>query len=153
MSTPIQTPPLPASARAEGSADARGGVLPSQRLREALAQRWIHSIYSVPEESIQPASLDLRLGREALRLRCSFLPAIGTPVLERAKALTIEESPTDRGGITLEPGRPYLIPLVEELNLPPWVRAKANPKSSTGRLDVFTRLLTDGNSRFDEIGA
>ncbi|MGD0197111.1 MAG: 2'-deoxycytidine 5'-triphosphate deaminase [Solirubrobacteraceae bacterium] len=134
-------------------ASGRGGVLPSQRLREAVKDGWITSVYAIPEPSIQPASVDLRLGRKALRLRCSFLPAIGTPVEERAEALTIEEIDIDRGGATLEPGRPYLIPLVEELRLPPHVRAKANPKSSTGRLDVFTRVLTDGNNRFDEVGA
>jgi dCTP deaminase len=110
-------------------------------------------VYAIPQTGVQPASLDLRLGRKAFRLRCSFLPAIGSPVMDRAEALTIEEINIDRGGATLEPGRPYLIPLAEELNLPAGVRAKANPKSSTGRLDVFTRVLTDGNNRFDEIGA
>ena len=128
-------------------------MLPSQRLREAVQAGWVTSVYAIPESSIQPASIDLRLGRKALRLRCSFLPAIGSPVEQRAEALTIEEVDIDRGGATLEPGRPYLIPLVEELRLPPHVRAKANPKSSTGRLDVFTRVLTDGNNRFDEVGA
>ena len=136
-----------------GAGAGAGGVLPSQRLREAVNDGWITSLYNIPQSSIQPASLDLRLGRKAWRLRCSFLPAIGAPVMERAEALAIEEIDIDRGGATLEPGRPYLIPLVEELHLPPHVRAKANPKSSTGRLDVFTRVLTDGNNRFDEIGA
>ncbi len=137
------------AARASGA----GGVLPSQRLREAVQAGWVTSVYAIAESSIQPASIDLHLGRKALRLRCSFLPAIGSPVEQRAEALTIEEIDIDRGGATLEPGRPYLIPLVEELRLPQHVRAKANPKSSTGRLDVFTRVLTDGNNRFDEVGA
>jgi dCTP deaminase len=141
-----------AAAVREGGVTATAGLLPAQALREAIAEGWIHSRYTIPPGNVQPASLDLRLGPTAYALRCSFLPAIGASVLDRAGDLALEQLDI-RDGATLEPGRPYLIPLVEELELPPTVRAKANPKSSTGRLDVFTRVLTDGNNRFDEIGA
>ena len=128
------------------------GVLPSQRLQVALDEGWIRSPYTTPPSSIQPASLDLRLGRSAYALRCSFLPMRGCPVMKRVEELTLHTVDI-RDGATLELDRPYLIPLVEELELPHYVQAKANPKSSTGRLDVFTRVITDGNNRFDDIPA
>lgn len=128
------------------------GVLPSQGLRKAIDEGWVTSVYSIPRSSIQPASIDLRLGRTAYALRCSFLPMPGSTVMERVSELTLHEVDI-RDGATLEVDRPYLIPLVEELHLPGHVRAKANPKSSTGRLDVFTRVITDGNNRFDEVTA
>ncbi len=129
------------------------GVVPSQGLAEAVAQGWISSgDYRIRPESIQPASIDLRLADHAWALRCSFLPSTGTAVLDRVKDLALDRVDL-REGATLERDRPYLIPLIEELDLPHHVRAKANPKSSTGRLDVFTRVITDGNHRFDEIPA
>lgn len=73
--------------------------------------------------------------------------------MSRLSELALDEFDIGREGMTLEPNRPYLIPLLEELRLPDGVRAKANPKSSTGRLDVFTRVITDGTNRFDEIPA
>lgn len=127
------------------------GVLPSQGLVEARERRWISAgVFDIPNANIQPASLDLRLAREAWRLRCSFLPATRSTVRERADDLGLDKFDI-RDGATLEVNRPYLIPLVESLSLPPHVRGKANPKSSTGRLDVFTRVITDYNNRFDEI--
>ena len=129
------------------------GVLPSQGLVQAVEEGWISSgDYRIRPESIQPASLDLRLADHAWALRCSFLPSIGTAVMDRVHDLALDRLDL-RDGATLERDRPYLIPLLEELALPPHVRAKANPKSSTGRLDVFTRVITDGNHRFDEIPA
>jgi dCTP deaminase len=114
---------------------------------------WISSgDYRIRPESVQPASLDLRLADHAWALRCSFLPSAGTKVLDRVNDLALDRVDL-RDGATLERDRPYLIPLIEELALPGYVRAKANPKSSTGRLDVFTRVITDGNHRFDEIPA
>jgi dCTP deaminase len=131
----------------------RRGVLPSQGLREAVSEGWISSgDYRIHPESIQPASIDLRLADHAWALRCSFLPSTGTPVMDRVEDLALDRLDL-RDGATLERDRPYLVPLVEELDLPAHVRAKANPKSSTGRLDVFTRVITDGNHRFDEIPA
>jgi dCTP deaminase len=129
------------------------GVLPSQQLREAIAHGWIDAgQWRVLPESVQPASVDLRLGGHAWALRCSFLPDRESTVEQKIKDLAFERIDL-RDGATLERDRPYLVPLIEELRLPDGVRAKANPKSSTGRLDVFTRVLTDRNHRFDEIAA
>ena len=129
------------------------GIFASQQLRRAVAEDWITSgEYRIPDSSIQPASLDLRLGDHAYALRCSFLPDTKSTVLERIEDLAIERIDI-RDGATLERDRPYLIPLLEQLRLPHEVRARTNPKSSTGRLDVFTRVITDGNNRFDEIAA
>jgi dCTP deaminase len=129
----------------------RAGIFPSQQLREAVGRGWITSgEYRIAEEEIQPASLDLRLGDTALALRCSFLPGASTTVSERASDLAFDEIDIRRGG-TLERDRPYLVQLREELRLPPDLRGRTNPKSSTGRLDVFTRVITDRNDRFDEI--
>jgi dCTP deaminase len=127
------------------------GVLPSQQLREAVASEWIVAgDWRIPRESIQPASVDLRLGEYAWALRCSFLPDSISTVEEKIEDLAFERLDL-RDGATLERDRPYLVPLIEQLKLPGEVRAKANPKSSTGRLDVFTRVLTDRSHRFDEI--
>ena len=129
------------------------GVVPSQGLWKAVEEGWISSgDFRILPQSIQPASLDLRLADHAWALRCSFLPSPGTQVMERVEDLALDRVDL-REGATLERDRPYLIPLLEELDLPARVRAKANPKSSTGRLDVFTRVITDGNHRFDEIPA
>jgi len=129
------------------------GIVPGQGLAEALADGWITSgKYRIPDESIQPASIDLRLGARAWALRCSFLPDTRSTVMDRVRELAQEELDI-RDGAQLERDRPYVIELVEEVRLPGDVRAKANPKSSTGRLDVFTRVITDRNNRFDEIPA
>ena len=108
--------------------------------------------YRIRPEAIQPASVDLRLGDFAWALRCSFLPDVDSTVEEKIEGLAFQRIDL-RDGAVLERDRPYLVPLIEELALPEDVRAKANPKSSTGRLDVFTRVLTDRHHRFDEIRA
>ncbi|HEX6262726.1 MAG TPA: 2'-deoxycytidine 5'-triphosphate deaminase [Actinomycetota bacterium] len=127
------------------------GVLPSQALERAIDQGIIDAgDYRVPDEAIQPASVDLRLGETAYRIRSSFLPD-KRPVEVKLKEFVVDELDLRRDGAVLETNRPYLIPLIERLNLPPGVRGKANPKSSTGRLDVFTRVITDEGFRFDEI--
>jgi dCTP deaminase len=127
------------------------GVLPDHRLGQAIDAGWIDAEpFTIPKASIQPASLDLRLGEVAYRIRCSFLPA-RQPVEERLKNLVIDELNLHGDGVVLETNRPYLIPLKERLSLPAGVRGKANPKSSTGRADVFTRVITDDSARFDEI--
>ena len=131
----------------------RAGVLPAQLLREAIAHEWLRADpWRIPPESVQPASVDLRLGEHAWALRCSFLPDSDSTVEEKIADLAFERIDL-RDGATLERDRPYLVPLIEGLDLPGEIRAKANPKSSTGRLDVFTRVLTDRNHRFDEIAA
>jgi dCTP deaminase len=129
------------------------GVLPSQLIAAAIDAGHIDADeYKIHASLIQPASLDLRLGERAYRLRCSFLPDT-EDVETRMKPLVIDELDLRDDGAVLEPNRPYLIPLLERLDLPTDLRAKANPKSSTGRLDVFTRVITDRSYRFDEIQA
>jgi dCTP deaminase len=131
-------------------ADSRG-VLASQHLRRAIDAGVIDAgQYKIQPTSVQPASLDLHLGEVAYRIRCSFLPD-DSPVEVKRKDFIIDEVDLRRDGAVLETKRPYLIPLVEELDLPSSIRGKANPKSSTGRLDVFTRVITDYSHRFDEI--
>ena len=105
-----------------------------------------------PPRGVQPASIDLRLGDFAWALRCSFLPDVDSTVEEKTEGLAFQKIDL-RDGAVLERDRPYLVPLIEELALPEDVRAKANPKSSTGRLDVFTRVITDRHHRFDDIRA
>lgn len=125
------------------------GIFPAQILRRALERGWIRSP-SLSEDQLQPASLDLTLGTTAYRLLCSFLPDRESPVEHKLADYVLEEFSIADGAI-LERNRAYLIPLVEELALPEGVRAKANPKSSTGRLDIFTRVICDKNARFDDI--
>jgi dCTP deaminase len=126
------------------------GVLPSQYLRRALDEGIVKTAgETTSEPSVQPASLDLHLGDVAYSIRCSFLPEASS-VEEKLGDVLVEELDL-RNGAVLQKDRPYLIPLVEELSLPQDLRARANPKSSTGRLDVFTRVVTDNSPRFDEI--
>ena len=129
------------------------GVLPAQQLREAIEREWlVADPWRIPRSSVQPASLDVRLGEHAWALRCSFLPDSDSTVEQKSEELAFERVDL-RDGATLERDRPYLVPLIEELRLPEGIRAKANPKSSTGRLDVFTRVLSDRSHRFDEVAA
>ena len=129
------------------------GVLPYQYLTAAIADGVIHAgEYTIPPANIQPASLDLRLDETAYRIRCSFLPD-KHDVVDKVRDFVIDELDLHGDGAVLEPKRPYLIPLKEHLALPPGIRGKANPKSSTGRLDVFTRVITDASYRFDEVAA
>jgi dCTP deaminase len=128
------------------------GILPVQRLRAAAATGVIESgEFKIPNASFQPASLDLRLGDRAYRLRCSFLPD-DKLVQTKLDDYVMGEIPLRNGGI-LEQNRPYLIPLIEELRLPKNIYGRTNPRSSTGRLDIFTRVITDHSHRFDEIRA
>ena len=127
-----------------------GGILTAHWLRQATQDDVIVSdIYKIPGQNFQPASLDLRLGETAYSLQCSFLPYAGSveAQLQRLKIADIDI----RDGAVLEQNRPYLIPLLEELRLPDGIRARTNPKSSTGRLDIFTRVITDGSDSFDDI--
>jgi dCTP deaminase len=127
------------------------GVFSRELLMDAIASGVIGAGgFKIPDTNVQPASLDLRLGEIAYRIRCSFLP--GPQSVERKlRDYVIDELDLHKEGAVLETNRPYLVLLKEQLNLPPGVRAKANPKSSTGRIDVFTRVVTDEGHRFDEI--
>lgn len=134
-----------------GSTRGPEGVLPSQHLEKAIASGIVDAgRFSIPPANVQPASLDLRLGERAVRLRCSFLPG-DDAVADKLAHYAIDELDLRGRGAVLETGRPYLVELKEQLDLPGQMHGKANPKSSTGRVDVFTRVITDGGRRFDEI--
>src|SRR5438270_11171600 len=106
--------------------------------------------YDLVPDQIQPASLDLRLGEVAYRVRASFLPGPDTTVAERIDQLKLHEIALGDGAV-LETGCVYIVPLIESLALPPGLAAAANPKSSTGRLDVFTRVIADRARGFDQV--
>ena len=125
------------------------GVLPDSWLQKAVDAGVIRAEAGIEEACFQPASLDLRLGDVAHRLRCSFLPD-DRKVEEKLRDFEMEALSLTDGAI-LERNRPYLIPLLEQVRLPKRLRARANPKSSTGRLDIFTRVISDCSYRFDEI--
>ena len=129
----------------------RTGILPAKMLRAAVRDDVIVSDYRIPGDNFQPASLDLRLGETAHVLQCSFLPHRNT-VQDRLPHLSMGRIDL-RDGAILERNRTYLIPLLEGLNLPEGLRARSNPKSSTGWLDIFTRVITKQSDRFDDIPA
>ena len=139
-------PELASGARAAVST----GVLPYQQIRALIRDGRITATEPVAEEQIQPASLDLRLGAVAYRLQASFLPGRHSTVERKLDVLSMAEldlsSPT-----VLEKGCVYLAPLMESVRLPRGLSAKANPKSTTGRLDIFTRLITDYGSEFERV--
>src|SRR5438477_5527731 len=112
----------------------------------------IKPAYDFVAGQIQPASLDLRLGKIAYRVRASFLPGPRTAVTKRIDELKLHEFALTAGAV-LETGCVYIVPLIESLALPDEIAAAANPKSSTGRLDVFTRVIADKTRGFDRIKA
>ncbi len=121
-------------------------------IAELAADGCIRAHYPFAPGQIQPASLDLRLGSIAYRVRASFLPGPGTTVAERLVELKLHEFSLS-GGAVLETGCVYIVPLIERLALPPDIAAATNPKSSTGRLDVFTRVIADETRGFDRVAA
>ncbi|MET0446517.1 MAG: 2'-deoxycytidine 5'-triphosphate deaminase, partial [Pseudorhodoplanes sp.] len=128
------------------------GILPDSMIEAMAEAGLILPEYDFVESQIQPASLDLRLGPVAYRVRASFLPGPNVTVAERIDELKLHEIDLSDGAV-LETNCVYIVPLLESLALPPNIFAAANPKSSTGRLDVFTRVIADGTRRFDVIGA
>ena len=141
----------PMPGRAPAAEPAGGsGVQPHQVIREYVRAGAIIAAEPIAPEQIQPASIDLRLGSGAYRVRASFLPGAGNEVLRKVEAMDAYYIDLTRGAV-LETGKVYVIPLLESLNLPQHVRAFANPKSSTGRLDVLTRLITEQGTVFDQI--
>ena len=131
---------------------AETGIWPDAWLLKAVESGLIDAP-QFAEAQLQPASIDLTLGEVAYRLRCSFLPGKNETIEKVMRSFVIGPPiPLEEGAI-LERNRPYLIPLRERLDLPNGVRARANPKSSTGRLDVFTRVITDRNGVFDDVRA
>lgn len=133
-------------------AAATTGILPSHAIRNLMREKEIYSDAQILEDQVQPASLDLRLGKVAYRVRASFLPGKGTKVDDKLSSLALHEIDLTNGAV-LETGCVYVVPLQEKLALPERVSAAANPKSSTGRIDVFTRLITDEAVEFDQVGA
>lgn len=129
---------------------AQSGILPAQAIRALAESGVIAAEPAIIPQQIQPASLDLRLGRTAHRLRASFLPGSGSAVADKLSSLVLHSMDLTAGAV-LEVGCVYLVPLLEHLALPATLAAATNPKSSTGRLDVFTRVITDGARGFDTI--
>jgi len=128
------------------------GVYPARLIEKLAGTGAIATERPFDADQVQPASLDLRLGEIAYRVRSSFLPGPDRSVADRIQALTLHEIPL-KGGAVLERGCVYIVPLQEELALPSDVSASANPKSSTGRLDVFTRVICDRARGFDQLPA
>jgi dCTP deaminase len=126
------------------------GILPSQEISNLIARGNISAAPAINPDHIQPASLDLRLGDMAHRVRASFLPGPNSTVETKIKELRMARIDLT-GAPVLEKDCVYIIPLVEELNLPENISGKANPKSTTGRLDIFTRLITDYGTEFDRV--
>ena len=130
------------------------GILPSQAITGLISSRAITLAAPPAPGQLQPASLDLRLGPQALRIRASFLPRAGEPVSAKLADLALHTIDlTAPQGAVLETGCVYIVPLQESLTLPKDLAASANPKSSTGRLDVFTRVIADGVPAFDQVPA
>ncbi len=127
------------------------GVLPYQRLVAMVRNRTINSKSDIEPDQIQPASVDLRLGRYAYRVRASFLPGPKASVIERVKELDGLPPVDLEGGAVFERGAVYVVELQEAVSLNADTFGVANPKSSTGRLDVLTRLITDRATAFDRI--
>jgi dCTP deaminase len=137
-------------------AAAASGILPVQAIRrliEAGHLRPTRAEHQILGDQLQPASVDLRLGAGAWRVRASFLPGKDVPVGKRLAELALHSFEFGDEGKVLEVGCAYLVPLLESLSLPHDIWALANPKSSTGRLDVFTRVIADGVTAFDQIPA
>jgi dCTP deaminase len=128
------------------------GILPDRMIAELAADGGIRAHYPFAPGQIQPASLDLRLGATAYRVRASFLPGPGTTVAERIVDLKLHEFSLAAGAV-LETNCVYIVPLIERLALPADIAAATNPKSSTGRLDVFTRVIADETRGFDRVTA
>jgi dCTP deaminase len=130
-------------------ADGQRGILPDHMIASLVERGAIKPAYALDAGQIQPASLDLRLGEIAYRVRASFLPG-RTTVAQRIEGLKLHEIMLANGAV-LETGCVYIVPLIERLALPDDISASANPKSSTGRLDVFTRVIADETRGFDRI--
>lgn len=126
------------------------GVLADMQIRQMITEGVIGASSPILNDQIQPASLDLRLGNKAFRVRASFLPGLKNSVEDRLAELTMHEISLT-GGAVLEKGCVYVVPLMENLALPDGMTGAASAKSSTGRLDLMTRVITDQGVEFDRI--
>ena len=144
----------PVEGGADNESDAAShstGILPSQGIEHLIrASREIVALEPIQGDQIQPASLDLRLGSVAYRVRASFLPGKNARVEDRLADLEMHKMDISAGAV-LERGCVYIVPLLEGLALKRRTSAMGNPKSSTGRLDIFTRLITDYGTEFDRV--
>jgi dCTP deaminase len=138
-------------ARVTDTAQGRG-ILPAHAIERLVTARQIVLGRDLAGDQIQPASLDLRLGRVAYRVRASFLPGPQHVVKTRLDEFALHQFDLTDGAV-LETGCVYIVPLLEELKLPAHIAASANPKSSTGRLDIFTRVIADRARAFDKVEA
>jgi dCTP deaminase len=144
---------FPDEDRLPGSLHATG-LLPAQHLRLLIEQRReIQSIVPIESDQLQPASLDLRLGATAWRVRASFLPGEAARVQDKIDAFAMHRFELSEAGAVLEKGCVYIVELMERLALRKRTSAIANPKSSIGRIDVFVRLITDHGGEFDRVRA
>lgn len=130
----------------------RQGILPDREIAALFDSAALATTRALDGDQIQPASLDLRLGAKAYRVRASFLPGRDHKVADKLERLKLHEIDLSEGAV-LETGCVYIVPLLETLALPAAIAASANPKSSTGRLDIFTRVMTDHGQEFDKIPA
>ncbi|WP_275830012.1 2'-deoxycytidine 5'-triphosphate deaminase [Roseisolibacter sp. H3M3-2] len=130
----------------------RAGVLAAQHLEDLIATGRLAGDPAVQPAQVQPASVDLRLGAVGYRVQASFLPGERATVRERLEELRMHELDLTRPCV-LEKGCVYIVPLAESLDLPETLAGKANPKSTTGRLDIFTRLIVDRGTEFDVVPA
>ncbi len=130
------------------------GILPVQAIRQLIEERAVTLAEPPAANQLQPASLDLRLKDMAYRVRASFLPGPGATIASKLgdRDITLHTFSLVPGAV-LETGCVYIVPLMESLSLPADISAACNPKSSTGRLDIFTRVIADGISSFDQIPA
>lgn len=126
------------------------GILPAKAIGRFVDEGKIAIARALDGDQIQPASLDLRLGDAAYRVRASFLPGPKLTVAARLNDLALHRIDLSEGAV-LEVGCVYIVPLLEGLALPEGISAAANPKSSTGRLDIFTRVITDHAQEFDKV--
>ena len=128
------------------------GVLSGQEITELINKNIISSDHKINKDIIQPASIDLSLGLKAWRVPASFLPGKGNLVSDRLKNFAMHEFSLVDGAV-LECGCVYIVKLLENVSLTDDLTGVANPKSSTGRLDVFTRLIVDGAQEFEDVPA
>ncbi|WP_068310671.1 2'-deoxycytidine 5'-triphosphate deaminase [Polycladidibacter hongkongensis] len=131
---------------------AKSGILPAAAIRQMFDKSFIAAPNTPDSDQIQPASLDLRLGKRAWRVRASFLPGPEAKVMDKLEDLILHEIDLQKGAV-LETGCVYIVELQESLSLPENLAATTNPKSSTGRIDVFTRVITNNGSAFDRVEA
>ena len=132
------------------TADFTTGILPYQDIVKLIGGGRINAATLIDDAQIQPASLDLRLGATAWRVRASFLPGKDSPVSTKIERLKMHQIDLTRPTV-FEKGCVYIAEIMEELHLPPDISGKSNPKSSTGRLDIFTRLIADGGTEFESV--